>query len=185
MSRFFEYLTSQPVLLRGALHFPDSMKRFRHSLATTLLLWIALACCACAESKTQSAVTDEAGILSEKQRDQINSLIATHNQKGPGRIAVLIVQKLPPGTTIEQLAAARINQPLPATGEKLDRVLLAIALHDRKMRIETSKDVWPLLSDSFCKTVIDKTIAPHFRQTNYFEGIHAGLSALTNKLASR
>jgi uncharacterized protein len=112
-------------------------------------------------------------------------LLSTHNQKGPGRIFVVIVEKLPPDKSVEQFARDRINQPPPAAGEKLDRVLLAIALHDRKMRIETSKDVSTLLSDAFCKSVIDKTIAPHFKQTNYFQGIHTGLSALTNKLISR
>jgi uncharacterized protein len=134
---------------------------------------------------TQAFVADEAGILSDKQRDQINTLISGHNAKGPRRIHVVIVDKLPTGTSIEQFASARINQPPPGAGEKLDRVLLAIAVQDRKMRIETSKEVWPVLPDAFCKGVIDKTIAPQFKEKNYFQGIHAGVSALINKLVPR
>ena len=150
-----------------------------------ILLCVTLACSACAQPKPQSGIVDEAAILSQNHRDQINALLSTHNQKGPGRISVIIIQKLPPDTSIDQFTQARINQPPRAANEKLDRVLLAVAIQDRRMRIETSKDVSALLPDAFCKSVIDKTIAPHFKQTNYFQGIHAGLSALTNKLVSR
>lgn len=165
------------------MHVQNLKVDLRHVWA--IFLCLTLACSAFGQVKGQPGIIDEAAVLSQNQRDQINTLLSTHNQKGPGRISVLLVEKLPPDKSIEQFTRARINQPPPAAGEKLDRVLLAIALHDRKMRIETSKDVSTLLPDAFCKSIIDKTIAPHFKQTNYFQGIHAGLSALTNKLATR
>ena len=150
---------------------------------TTLLLAIGLASAAFAESP--AVLVDEAGVLSDKERDEIKKLISAYNEKGPGRIYVVVIDKLPPGTSIEQFASARINQPPLGANEKADRVLLAVAVQDRKMRIETSKDVWALLPDAFCKSVIDKVIAPRFKEKNYFQGIRDGVSALSSKLKSR
>lgn len=148
------------------------------SLPTALVLLLALGC-----SGGAALITDEAGVLTQEQHDKMNALLLAHRERGPGRISVLIVEKLPAGTSIEKLAATRINQPPPAADKKLDRVLLAIALQDRRMRIETSKEVWALLPDSFCEAVIEKTIAPQFKEKNYFEGIREGVSALIKKLA--
>jgi len=137
-------------------------------LWTTLLIAIGLASAVFAESPT--VLVDEAGVLSDKERDEIKKLISAHNEKGPGRVYVVVIDKLPAGTTIEQFASTRINQPPLGAKEKADRVLLAVAVQDRKMRIETSKNVWALVPDAFCKSVIDKTIAPRFKERNYFQG---------------
>ena len=92
-------------------------------------------------------LTDQAGILAPQQRKQLAALLETHNQKGPGRISVLIIKRLPEGTSLERHAADKINEPPLAPSQKADRVLLLIAMEDRKLRIETSKEVWTALPD--------------------------------------
>ena len=158
------------------------MRLVQHSVVGAFILAMTLLGCGNAAPKNQQRITDEAGVLSGIQRREIDALLSAHDKIGPGRIAVLMVNKLPAGMTIETFAVARINQPPPARNEKLDRVLLAIALEDRKMRIETSREMSTVLPDGFCKRVIEQTIAPQFKEKKYFEGIREGVSALIKQI---
>jgi hypothetical protein len=127
-------------------------------------------------------LSDEAQLLSREQATEISKLLEAHNAHGPGRIYVVIIKQLPPGVTIEQYALKKINERPRGNNEKADRVLVAIAVDDRKLRIETSKEVRELLPNAFCKNVIDDTITPRFKQEKYYEGLHAGISALSARL---
>jgi hypothetical protein len=127
-------------------------------------------------------LSDEAHLLSREHAAEISKVLEAHNARGPGRIYVVIIKQLPPGATIEGYALKKINEPPPAKNEKADRTLVAIAVNDRKLRIETSKEVWERLPDSFCKSVIGDTITPKFKQQQYYEGLHAGILALTARL---
>jgi uncharacterized protein len=130
-------------------------------------------------------VTDEAEMLTEKQRTALSDLLLRHNQQGPGRIFLVTIKQLPPNTTIEKYAVAKINEKPFAPGERLDRILVLVALQDRKLRIETSKEVWPLLPDEFCKGVIDTVITPKFKEKRYDEGLTAGITSVITKLRGR
>jgi uncharacterized protein len=125
---------------------------------------------------------DEAQLLGREHAAEVSKMLEAHNARGPGWLYVLIIKQLPPGVTIEEYALKKINERSPAKNEKADRVLVAIAVNDRKLRIETSKEVWERLPDSFCKSVIDDLITPRFKQQKYYEGLHAGISALTARL---
>ena len=127
-------------------------------------------------------VTDQVAVLSAEQHKEISALLQSHNQKGPGRIFLLIVKQLPANTTIERYANDKINEPALAGNEKVDRILLVIALQNRQLRIETSQEVGEALPDAFCKEVINRLIVPKFKAQQYYEGIYAGISALIKKL---
>jgi len=125
-------------------------------------------------------VTDQVAVLSAEQHRKISTLLQSHNQKGPGRIFLLIVKQLPANTTIERYANDKINESTQAPN--VDRILLVIALQNRQLRIETSQEVGEALPDAFCTEVIDRLIVPKFKAQQYYEGIYAGISALIKKL---
>jgi hypothetical protein len=128
-------------------------------------------------------VDDESRLLSSNEMEKLFLLLNAHNEKGPGRISILIINELPPDTTIENYASKKINeQPL---SDKLDRILLLVAVKNRKMRIETSKEVWKVVPDAFCKGVIDDVITPKFKQKQYYDGLNAGIRAVIVKLRDK
>lgn len=127
---------------------------------------------------------DEAMVLSSTESNAIVELLSTHNARGPGRVWVLIVPQLPAGESIESFTRQQINQPRRPASEKNDRVLLSIAIKDRKLRIETSPAVWSLLTDDICKRIIDTDIVPKFKEQEYFEGIRDGVKAIVARLES-
>ena len=157
--------------------------KYSNQLLLALFVWCGtVAPCSGAEKKTDTLIIDEAAVLTPQQHKEISSLLLDHNRKGPGRISVFIAKQLPPDTTIEKFAKNKINEQPLAPNEKADRILIAIALQDRKMRIETSREVWAALPEQFCKEVINQKMTPQFKEKKYFEGIHAGISALITRL---
>lgn len=127
-------------------------------------------------------VRDTIRLLTQNQSAEIENLLAEHNAKGPGRLYLTIVEKLPPHTTLEKFARAKINEEPFKPNEKNDRILFLIAYKSRKLRIETSREVWPILTDAYCKSVIDKEILPHFKEGKFYLGIKLALQRLIKKL---
>ena len=66
--------------------------------------------------------------------------------------------------------------------EKDSRVLLLIAVKERKPRIETSKNAESLLTNDECASIIKNSIVPEFENKKYFNGIYNGLIAIVNEL---
>ncbi len=125
---------------------------------------------------------DESGTLTNEQRDGLSKLIAAQNRKGLGRIFVLILKNLPEGRTLERTASLAINQEPSSPNERPDRILILAAIKERRVRIETSRDVWNLLPDAFCHSVINEQMSPAFRKSDFYSGIRAAVEALSKKL---
>ena len=129
-----------------------------------------------------SYLHDDAGLLNGQQRQEILSLLTKHNEKSLGRIYLDIIQKLPAGKTIQQYAYDRLNEQTRMSNERADKILLAVAVEDKSVRIETSRDVWPILSDDYCHRVNREIMIPKFKTGEYFIGIKSGIEALIEKL---
>ena len=125
---------------------------------------------------------DDANILNDEENMAISDILSVHNSKGPGRISILTIKELPKEVSIERYAYGFINAIPTFENEKKDRILLLISVKDRKMRIETSKDVWGALTDTECAHIIKDVIAPEFKKNRYSDGINAGLLAIINEL---
>ena len=127
-------------------------------------------------------IFDESGIPSDEQREALSDLLTAHNQAGSGRIFVLIIKDLPSDRTIEAYARLKINEEDRLPAEPNDRILILIAIQNREIRIETSQDVWSVLPDSYCRTVIMQIMAPNFKRSDYYSGVHSAIEELSNKL---
>jgi len=153
-------------------------------------LFVFLLACACHTTAQKITITeseasylcDEVGLLNEEQRQEILSLLTEHNKKSLGRIYLDIIQKLPAGKTIEQYSYDRLNEQPRNTNERTDKILLAVVVEDKSVRIETSRDVWPILSDDYCHRVNREIMIPKFKTGAYFDGIRSGIEALIQKL---
>ena len=129
-------------------------------------------------------VTDSAGVLKRAEREKLERLVSEHNARGPGRIRISIVEALPENTSVEAYAVKKINEPPAKAGEKLARVLLLVAIKDRELRIETSREVWGRLTDTESKKIIEEEIVPRFKEGKYFEGMEAGVKAMVKELTA-
>lgn len=133
-------------------------------------------------AKQDFYVSDKANILTIEQANEIGVLLSNHNRSSFGYLRVLVIPQLPASTSIEDYSNVILREDLASSEGRRDRVLLIVALKERVLRIEASTAVGPVLSDEFCKQVIDSEIVPQFRQGRFFLGIKNGLNMLIAKL---
>jgi uncharacterized protein len=124
--------------------------------------------------KLESPITDLTGTLSPTEVQALESkLLAFEKSKG-SQIAVLIVPTTQPEDIAEfGIKLADLNQ----LGRKQhdDGLIMIIAKDDRKIRLEVYDGLEGVIPDAIAKRIGTETIAPLFKQNDYFGGINAGL----------
>jgi uncharacterized membrane protein YgcG len=122
-------------------------------------------------------VTDQAGLLSVEQVQQLDDLLLDYQTETSNQFAVLIIPSLE-GEVLESYSIRVAETSALGQADKDNGLLLLIALAERRLRIEVGYGLEGVLTDAFCGRVIDNTIVPYFKNEQYFEGISAGLLEL-------
>ena len=127
-------------------------------------------------------VTDLTGTLTAEQQAALEQKLAAFEASKGSQLAVLIVSTTHP-EEIEQYSIRVVDQWKlgrgTVGGKKVDDgALLLIAKDDHRMRIEVGYGLEGVLTDAMSNRIISETIAPAFREGNYYEGIDAGLDQM-------
>jgi len=147
---------------------------FRMILLPCLLLFGA--CLASAEDikKIQPSgyVTDLAGIISTDAKARLESVCIELEQKTGAQMAIVTVSSLE-GESVETYAVDLFKQL--GVGKKKDNrgVLLLIAPHERKYRIEVSYGLEPVINDARAGDV-GRAMVPFLRQNDYSKATEIG-----------
>lgn len=127
-------------------------------------------------------VNDYADLISPGHEEWIANLSSELEQKTTAQIAVLTVRTTRP-LEIEDYAWNLFERwGIGQKGED-NGVLLLVASEDRRLRIESGYGLEGALPDLACDQIIRNTIAPHFREDRYSEGIVAGVAAIAAAVA--
>jgi uncharacterized protein len=156
-------------------------------LLWTWMLLLLLACHARAQAQfkpvppLRTRVTDEVGMLTPGQRQQLESALASYETKTGSQIAVLIVASTEP-EAIEQYGI-RVADAWKLGRVGIDDGVLLIVAKDnpkalRRLRIEAGRGVQGVLTDAQSKRILQDTIAPHFHRHDWYGGLHAGVGAI-------
>ena len=156
-------------------------------------LLLALACAMAAPAFAQlkevptltARVTDQAGMLDASQRQRLEAVLAEYEQKTGSQIAVLLVKSTEP-EAIEQYSI-RVTDAWKLGRKGVDDGVLLLVARDnpsslRRLRIEAGRGVQGVLTDAQSKRILQDTIAPHFRQNQYYDGLVAGVGAIATLL---
>ena len=163
--------------------------RFLFAALFATLLAVATAMPAFAQLKEVPAlttrVTDQAGMLDASQRQRLEAVLAEYEQKTGSQIAVLLVKSTEP-EPIEQYSI-RVTDAWKLGRKGVDDGVLLLVARDnpsslRRLRIEAGRGVQGVLTDAQSKRILQDTIAPHFRQNHYYEGLVAGVGAIATLL---
>ena len=159
---------------------------FFSRLLAALALWLGLGLAACAQPlqaipALSARVMDQTGTLAPAQTGELEAMLAALEKETGSQVAVLMVP-----TTAPEDIAAYANRVASAwkLGRKDvgDGVLIIVALHDRKMRIEVARALEGALPDIAAKRIISQQMAPSFRQGDYAGGLKAAISAVAARL---
>lgn len=127
-------------------------------------------------------VVDQTATLSADQRQRLASKLAAFEAGKGAQIAVLIVASVAP-ETIEQYALRVVESWKLGRKGVDDGALLLVAKQDRKLRIEVGYGLEGALNDANAKRIISETIAPRFKDGDFYGGIDSGVDAMI-KVAS-
>ena len=127
-------------------------------------------------------VTDLTGTLSAEQQTALEQKLAAFEARKGSQLAVLMVPTTRP-EEIEQYSIRVVDQWQlgrgTVGGKKVDDgALLHIAKDDPRVRIEVGYGLEGVLTDAMSNRIISETIAPAFREGNFYEGIDAGLGQM-------
>jgi len=131
----------------------------------------------------QARVTDLTGTLSAEQRQQLESRLASLEQRKGSQVAILVVSTTRPEPIEEyslRVAEAWKLGRAQVDGRKVDDgVLLLVAKDDRKVRIEVGYGLEGAIPDALAKRIIAEAIAPAFRKGDFFGGLEAAVGDLS------
>jgi uncharacterized protein len=124
-------------------------------------------------------------MLDASQRQRLEAVLAEYEQKTGSQIAVLLVKSTEP-EPIEQYGI-RVTDAWKLGRKGVDDGVLLLVARDnpsslRRLRIEAGRGVQGVLTDAQSKRILQDTIAPHFRQNHYYEGLVAGVGAIATLL---
>jgi uncharacterized protein len=154
------------------------------------MLTLLLACHAHAQQfkavpALRARVTDEIGMLTPDQRQKLEGVLADYEAKTGSQIAVLLVSSTEP-EAIEQYSIRVADAWKLGRKGVDDGVLLVVAKDNpkalRRLRIEAGRGVQGVLTDAQSKRILEDTIAPHFRQQDWYGGLVAGVGAIATLL---
>jgi uncharacterized protein len=151
------------------------------------LLWLVSLGLAAAQGlqpipKLTARVTDLTGTLTAEQQNTLEQKLAAFEAAKGSQLAVLIVPSTKP-EEIEQYSIRVAEQWKlgrgTVNGKRVDDgALLIVAKDDHKLRIEVGYGLEGVLTDAISNRIISETIAPAFRQGNFYGGIDSGLEQM-------
>lgn len=128
-----------------------------------------------------SRVVDATDTLSEDDAQALRERIAEVEAATQAQLAVLIVSS----TDQEDIApfALRVFEAWkPGDAARDDGLLIVVALADRRMRIEVGQGLEGTVPDIAAARIVDRVMAPRFREGDYAGGLRGAVDALDQRL---
>ena len=154
-------------------------------LFTAAVLLSAGQCFASIPAKPTSNIycKDLAGVLDAKLVSQINKISADLYNKCGAQVAVLTVNSLD-GQVLEDYSLQVLRTWGIGDKVKNNGVLILVAVHDKKSRIEVGYGLEGALPDGKTGRIQDDYMLPNFKKGNYSEGVWQGYQAVIVAVAN-
>lgn len=122
-------------------------------------------------------VTDEAGIMTNSEKDALNQYLIQLNETTGIQMAVLTIPSLE-GQAIESYSIEVVDAWQLGTAAEDKGALLLVALAEKAIRLEIGYGLEAVLTDAQSGLIIRQIIAPYFQTGNFSAGITAGIQAM-------
>ena len=127
-------------------------------------------------------VVDEAGLLSQQQRAELDSKLTQLETSSGTQLVVVTVNSLQ-GIEIEEYGVGLGRHWGIGQVGKNNGALLIVAPNEREVRIEVGYGLEGVLTDAVTSSIIQNDILPAFRAGHMDQGIVAGTDSLLKALA--
>jgi uncharacterized protein len=132
--------------------------------------------------KLEAHVSDQAGMLTAEQKASLEAVLTDYEKTKGSQIAVLLISKTEP-EAIEQYSI-RVADAWKIGRKGVDDGVIIVVAKDngpayRRLRIEAGRGVQGVLTDAQSKRILQDVIAPHFKRNQFYDGLVAGVGAIT------
>ncbi|MCF8247623.1 MAG: TPM domain-containing protein [Saprospiraceae bacterium] len=122
-------------------------------------------------------VNDFAGILSSGEVQALEQKLVAYDDSTSTQIAVVIEETLDGDDVFDYSHRLATAWGIGREG-KNNGILIYIAIADRKLWIQTGYGTEGFLPDALAKRIIERIIAPNFRNQNYYQGLDQATTAI-------
>lgn len=131
-------------------------------------------------AQPNTTVVDNANLFQADEKQKLDTFIRSIFESGGPQIAIVTIDDLE-GTPIENYTIQLAEKWKLGDAKKDNGLILAIALKNRKMRIEVGGGIEGEITDYDSNLIINKVLKPAFKQGAYYEGVLAFLNVVTDK----
>jgi len=128
-------------------------------------------------------ITDQANIIPQQARTEIESKLQDLEQKSGIQLAVATVSSLN-GQEIEPYANQLFRTWKLGEKEKNNGVLLLVAPNERRVRIEVGYGLEGTLTDALSKVIITNAMVPRLKKADYGDAITRGVDDIITVLTT-
>jgi len=150
-----------------------------------ILLIISFFCCATAFAQKSipmpnppSLVVDNAHLLNEYDRKQLEKKLVDLDQNTSNQIAIVTVPSLN-GEALEDVSLATLRDWGIGGKKHNNGILILIALEEKKIRIEVGYGLEGAVTDVASKDIIENDLKPAFKMHNYYGGFNNAVDNLS------
>jgi uncharacterized protein len=122
-------------------------------------------------------VTDQAGVLSEGERQALEQKLVAFDDSTSNQIAVVLIKTLN-DRPIEEYATKLFREWGIGNKKTNNGVLILAAIDDRKVWIEVGYGLEGAIPDITASEIYRNIIVPAFKKQNYYEGLDNAVDAL-------
>ncbi len=155
----------------------------RRLLITAVLLVVVLAGAATLSAldvpRLEGRVNDYAGILDAGQKAELDSYLASVEQKTTAQFVLLTLKSLE-GEPLEDYSMRVAEAWKIGQKGKDNGVILLVSMAEHAVRIEVGYGLEAVLPDGKAGTIIRQVIVPEFRSGNYYAGIRNAFQTMAS-----
>lgn len=123
-------------------------------------------------------VNDFAGLMSRPELEQLGAKLSAYARETSTQIVVVTETSLEGEDDFDYSVRLARAWGIGGSKEKDNGILLYIAKDERKVRIQTGYGAEGFLTDALSRRIIEQTIAPAFKEGNYYAGIDAATTTI-------
>jgi len=126
-------------------------------------------------------VIDQANLLDDDFRSQLEERLRVLEEETGAQVVVLTIPSLE-GDPIEDFSMRVVETWKLGRADTDDGVLILIARDERRMRIEVGYGLEGVLTDAQSGRIIDRLMAPRFREGDFDGGVGAAVEAVSSAI---
>ncbi|EET80408.1 TPM domain-containing protein, partial [Campylobacter showae] len=122
-------------------------------------------------------VVDQARVLSQSTKDELETLLATHENNTTNQVVVATIESLG-NAQIEEYSIELARRWGIGQKGKDNGVVLVVAPNDKQVRIEVGYGLEGTLTDALSSSIINYYIIPEFKKGDIQNGINIGIQKI-------